>query len=150
MILASSASVVFAEFFVEEGWIDSVDEFPDVFVYCGDGARFVTRLMMAEGITFGSHIFIDPKFLLKDKKGRDVISRSLLAHEIVHVMQYEKAGVFGFLKNYVGHFLAGYLKKGNLNAKNWYAAYLAIPDEVEAREYAAKFIKWSVGRFNSG
>lgn len=147
MKLASGSTSVFSDFFIEEGWINDASEFPQINVYAGDGAKFLTRLMMAEGVTFGSSIFIDSKFLLRDKDDRPIVSRSLLAHEIVHVMQYRKSGFFGFLKNYVVYFLKGYTKRGKLNAKNWYAAYLDIPQEKEAREYAAKFVKWSVGKF---
>jgi len=73
--------------------------------------------------------------------GRTVLMRRghgddsrLVAHELVHVQQWSRLGVVGFLRRY----LAAYAK--NLTRlRNHRAAYLAIPLEVEARERARRW-----------
>ena len=147
--MANESARVFAEFFVEEGWIDDVSEFPEINIYFGKGAAFATRIMMADGVTFGRSVLLDPKFVTPDSSGRLNISRSLLVHEIVHVMQYEASGLFRFLAHYVFEFVKDYSRRKKWNSRNWYAAYLEIPYEKEARDAAARFIKWSGNRFRT-
>jgi hypothetical protein len=51
----------------------------------------------------------------------------LLAHELVHVRQWRRLGVFGFLRRYVGAYL-----RWRLRGYGHWAAYRRIPLEVEA------------------
>lgn len=71
----------------------------------------------SSGITIGRVIIV---------KGATVSDR-LLRHELVHVDQFERLGVAGFLIRYVGHYLRwrarGYPHRG---------AYRRIPQEIEA------------------
>jgi hypothetical protein len=66
--------------------------------------------------------------------GRVVIVRSghaespyLLRHELVHVRQWRRYGVFGFLRRYLGAYLVWRFRR-----KGHRGAYLRIPFEVEA------------------
>ena len=61
-------------------------------------------------------------------------SRQLLAHELVHVQQWSRLGVAGFLRRYLSAYA------GNLwRLRRHRAAYLAIPLEAEARERARRW-----------
>ena len=55
----------------------------------------------------------------------------LLAHEMVHVRQWEDLGVPRFLWRYLSAYL-----RGRLGGMSHHDAYRAIPLEVEAREVA--------------
>ena len=58
---------------------------------------------------------------------------ALLAHEMVHVRQWQELGVPRFLWRYLSSYLRGRL--GGLSHQD---AYLAIPFEVEARQVAGR------------
>jgi uncharacterized protein DUF4157 len=73
-------------------------------------------------MTLGSHIFV--------RRGNEH-DRALLAHELVHVRQWRELGVVGFLRAYLGAYAAGRFR----GLGHW-AAYAAIPLEVEARDIA--------------
>lgn len=51
----------------------------------------------------------------------------LLRHELVHVQQWRRLGVIGFLRRYVGAYL-----RWRLRGYGHWAAYRRIPLEVEA------------------
>jgi len=80
--------------------------------------------------------------------GRIVLVRSghgdserLLAHELVHVQQWSRLGVVGFL----GSYLAAYAQN-LVRLRDHHAAYLAIPLEVEARDRARRWYETGKGR----
>ena len=54
-------------------------------------------------------------------------SRYLLHHELVHVRQWRRHGVVGFLARYMGAYAVWRLRR-----KGHHGAYLRIPFEVEA------------------
>lgn len=72
-------------------------------------------------ITVGSHIFYDIDKPFVDKRIRK--------HEMVHIEQYKKYGLIGFLVIYLYQYLLG-----RLQGKSHFEAYEAIPFEVEARK----------------
>lgn len=59
----------------------------------------------------------------------------LLLHELVHIRQWKRDGIVGFLWRYVGAYLAG-----RLRGMSHRAAYLAIPAEAEARRITASLL----------
>lgn len=61
-------------------------------------------------------------------------SEPLMAHELVHVRQWQDLGWLGFLRAYVGAYLRNVVR-----LRDHRAAYLAIPLEAEAREEAARW-----------
>lgn len=87
----------------------------------------------ADGMT------VDRFILLKrDDPADQMGERELLAHELVHVVQFGELGLVGFGRRYV----AAYLK--NLHRlRRHRPSYLAIPYEEEAREAAAR---WAASR----
>ncbi len=68
-------------------------------------------------------------------------SSRLLAHELVHVQQWSRLGVAGFLCRYLGAYA-----KSLARLRDHHAAYLAIPLEVEARERARRWYETDKGR----
>lgn len=87
----------------------------------------------ADGMTFGRFVL-----LRRDGPADRTGERELLAHELVHAVQYAEQGVPLFLWRY----LAAYLR--NLRRlRRHRPAYLAIPAEREAREAAAT---WAAAR----
>ena len=79
----------------------------------------------ADAMTVGRTIYVRP--------GHEQ-SQSLIAHELVHVRQWQEHGRFGFLRRY----LWAYAR--NLVAlRDHMAAYRAIPFEAEARAEAARW-----------
>ncbi|MEZ5168220.1 MAG: DUF4157 domain-containing protein [Acidimicrobiales bacterium] len=77
------------------------------------------------GMTIGRFVFLRAD---GDRHG----DRELLAHELVHVRQFSERGLLGFLVPYLRNYLSALRR-----LRNHRAAYLAIPDEVEARAEAA-------------
>ena len=73
----------------------------------------------ADAMTLGRLILV--------RKGHDS-SATLIAHELVHVRQFEEQGFVPFLLGYVGRYLL-------LRLDGWphLAAYRRLPAEIEAR-----------------
>lgn len=86
----------------------------------GDATLVVTRLVApgAAATTLGHFVFVRPE---------SVGSRRLLDHELVHVCQWRRLGVPGFLVRYLGAYLRWRLRR----YPHW-AAYRRIPLEIEA------------------
>ncbi len=68
-------------------------------------------------------------------------SLELLAHELVHVQQWSRLGVVGFLRRYLGAYARNLAR-----LRSHRGAYLAIPLEVEARERARRWWETQRGR----
>jgi len=81
----------------------------------------------ADAMTIGRWVLVRDD---QDRRG----TRELLAHELVHVRQYAERGSVRFLVKYLRDYLS------ELRAThNHHDAYLAIPDECEARREAAEW-----------
>lgn len=77
----------------------------------------------ADAMTIGRTIYVRP--------GHER-SESLIAHELVHVRQWQQHGHVGFLRRYLWDYL-----RNLVHLRNHMAAYRAIPFEAEARAEAA-------------
>jgi hypothetical protein len=130
------------EFFFREYFNESDLKLPDVELFVKRGAGLITGLFKIYGITIGQYIFIRADFLYRNENQELCIAKELLAHELTHVLQYQKLGFFRFFYTYLkGYWLALKQKeKWDLAARN--RAYLEIPHEIEARQCAAKFLEW--------
>lgn len=130
------------EMFFREFYKDEHFKLPVVHFYAGNFSRLLTRTLKIFGITIGSRIFIKPDFLSLTADKRRRIHVELAAHEIAHVLQYERDGFARFFYKYLESY------RRNLKNEKWSAAarleaYLAIPYEIEARETAARFVEWN-------
>ncbi|MEO8216836.1 MAG: DUF4157 domain-containing protein [Acidobacteriota bacterium] len=92
------------------------------------GYPFWLRVFLLSGvvaITLGRRIYVSPRVAARSA---DAVER-LIRHELAHVRQWSRLGLFRFAIRYLGDYLR--LRRSGLAAQ---AAYRAIPFEVEARE----------------
>ncbi len=141
MKLSENSQNIFAVFFNECNYC-GISEFSNVQIYSRRGSWLITNTLMVDGITFGRHIFVHPKFVWRDENKKLRIQEKLVAHELVHVLQYKNLGTFGFLKKYIADFWKIFKQKDKWNSKTWFEAYLELPHEVEARKVASDFVRW--------
>lgn len=118
---------------------------PQVEIYVRRGANLLTNIIRVDGITIGRHVFINSRIAKFDKKKRLCISKNLLSHEITHVFQYEQAGFFRFLTQYLKDYWTNLRRKKTQNARARMEAYWEIPYEIQARDAAKKFVEWING-----
>ncbi|MGI8684504.1 MAG: eCIS core domain-containing protein [Acidimicrobiales bacterium] len=83
----------------------------------------------ADGMTLGRFVL-----LRRDEPDQRTGERELLAHELVHTVQYAELGMPRFLWRYVVAYLRNRRRLGRHRD-----AYLAIPFEEEARAAAARW-----------
>jgi len=79
----------------------------------------------ADAMTLGRTVLVRPGHEASD---------ALLAHELVHVRQWRQYGWFGFLRRYLGAYIANLVR-----LRDHMAAYRAIPLEAEARQATARW-----------
>lgn len=130
------------EAFFRQYFNDETLKLPHVEIYAHRGAKVITKLIKVDGITFGRHIFIDPKLAKYNDKKKLCISKNLLSHEVAHVIQYQQSGFFGFLLKYIKDYFIILRRKKKWNALARMESYWSIPHEVEARDAAKRFIEW--------
>lgn len=80
-----------------------------------------------KGLTIGKYIFISKKIPCDG-------SSHLIAHELVHVRQWNELGIIGFTVKYLSDFFSKLIKH-----KNWINAYSEIILESEARDISQKW-----------
>ncbi len=96
-------------------------------------ASSLMRSMWGKGVqamTLGNTVYVDPKVL--GGPGRSL--GLLVIHELVHVRQWRKRGVIGFLGTYGRDYV-----KGRRQKLGHRGAYRQIEYEMEARAVAARF-----------
>ncbi len=82
----------------------------------------------ASGITLGPQVFIRSQLFDPNQR----IPMDLLAHEVAHVLQFQRDGILPFLRRYLWDYTLNRLRGlPDLDA------YLAIPYEIEARHVAS-------------
>lgn len=81
------------------------------------------------GITLGRHVLLAREV---DADGNS----SLMAHELVHVRQWQELGLVGFSARYLKSFSINLVGK-----RRWKSAYSAIDAEVEARQVATDWLR---------
>jgi hypothetical protein len=89
----------------------------------------------AVGITLGRRIYLRTDYFERTPW-------ELVAHEVAHVLQYERDGVVPFLVKYVASYLHSRLMKG----LSGYEAYRAIGYEEQARAFASLASSWRRAR----
>ncbi len=91
----------------------------------------VAKIPMLPGRYVG--VTLGPLVILQTCEPSDGTS-TLLAHELVHVKQWNERGAVRFAATYVASFAAEIRR-----SRNWNTAYRAIPAEVEARAETARW-----------
>ncbi|MBA2736997.1 MAG: hypothetical protein H0U50_09460 [Pyrinomonadaceae bacterium] len=87
-----------------------------------------------------------PKLISLNRKRQKKLPEELVVHEIMHVIQYKKAGFGKFLYKYLRDYWSNLRKKRKWDSASRRNAYLEIPFEIEAREAAKRFLEWSEKR----
>lgn len=142
MFLAKDSHRRFEEFY-REFFQDENFRIPPIEIYARRGAGLLTGLFKINGITFGRRILISPKLTTRSKDLRLCAPKDLIAHELAHVLQYQKLGFVRFFYTYLKAYFQALQKKEKWDAAARAEAYLEIPHEVEARQLAADFLKWA-------
>jgi len=141
MRLSENSNKLFEEFFNQCNLCEGF-EFPKVNVFARRGAWLLTNVLLVDGITIGKHIFVNPRYVWRGSTRKLRIEQKLMAHEFVHVLQYERLGFAKFLWVYVTDFWRIFRQKEKWNFKTWFESYLEIPHEIEARKFADEFMDW--------
>lgn len=138
----SAAAQKHIEEFYREYLLDDKLKLPPIHVHCGQFATLVTGISRVGAITFGRHILITRKRIHANEVNRLFMPAKLLAHETMHVLQYRRAGIAGFLFSYFRGFWRELRRKKKWNAAARMDAYLAITEEVEARAAEEAYEIW--------
>ncbi|MDD5224681.1 MAG: DUF4157 domain-containing protein [bacterium] len=109
------------------------DDFGRVKIHQDFLARRITRRLKARAVTIGNRIFMSPGEDPEDYP----FGFLLMAHELVHVVQYRNQGFIHFLARYFRD-----LGRGLLKGKRTFEAYRAVPAEQQAFEIEAEIREW--------
>jgi hypothetical protein len=115
---------------------------PPVYLHRGFVARLVTKQLSVGAITFGRHILLSPDRVTEE--GGTLGTRGwLVAHEVTHVLQYEREGYLRFLYRYLHNYWRALLGSGKWNREARMNAYLSIEAERVAHEVERAYQAWS-------
>lgn len=121
---------------------DETISIPPIYFYGGTFSAFVTRRLKIHGITLDNIILLAPEIMrCEEHSGCFYAPENLVAHELTHVVQYQKQGIVGFLYRYLRDYFS-YLRKNGLSAEARLQAYYSIAQEVEARDAAEAYEFW--------
>ncbi len=115
---------------------------PPLRVHAGPFARWATRLLRAGGFTLGRHIFIAPKLVQRDERGRLVAPGWLIAHEAMHVLQFQRMGACRLAFSYVRTYWRELWRSRSLGREARARAYFAVPEERAAYAATEAFFRW--------
>ncbi len=142
----SAAAHAHIEEFYSEYLLDKNFKLPPIIIYCGSVAAGLTSIGRVGAITFGRRMFVRRSRVMFDTENRPLMPRRLLAHETMHVIQYERAGFVKFLMSYLGEFWQALKREGQWSAEARMRAYLDIKQEREARVAEEAYEIWFEAR----
>jgi Domain of unknown function (DUF4157) len=123
-------------------------QLPQAQIYARSIAALITKLLRVNGVTVGRWVFIRPSVTFRDKMNALHAPPELIAHELTHVVQYQKYGIAGFLLGYLKSWANTLTSGAGFGSAARMQAYLDIPHEKEARETAAAFADWFAAQKN--
>jgi hypothetical protein len=132
------------ESFFRDYYDDAELKLPEIRIFSKRAARLITKSNHVYAITFGRFIFVKPDILTRDSNDELYVSKELMAHEITHVLQYQKLGWLKFFYTYLSGYWKNLSKKEKWDFRARTEAYLEIPHEIEARFCATKFLEWKL------
>ncbi len=115
---------------------------PAIYVYTGNFAHLITRTLKIGAITFGRRVIVSPALVGRDAEQRLIVPGWLVAHEAIHVLQYEQAGFIGFLVSYLKGYWRALREQKKYGSAARLNAYLAIEEEQSAREAERAYRVW--------
>lgn len=131
------------EAFFREYLDDKSFKLPQSYFYIGKFSRMFTAILGVHGITFGRQIFILPSLVSLNENQSFKLPENLVVHEMTHVLQYQRDGFLKFIYSYLKSYCNNLKSEKKWNANTRRQAYLAIPYEIEARQMASEYAKWS-------
>lgn len=131
------------EAFFREYLGESNFSLPAINFYAGKFTAFLVKFIKIEGITIGRRVFIKPQNVTLNSRSKPKLPEILAAHEIAHVLQYQRLGLFRFLSKYLRDYYKNLRSKNKWDLAARHEAYLEIPFEIEARKIADEFVKWN-------
>lgn len=141
MNLSSSARAELEEFF-REFCEDEHFRLPPVKVHAGRAVAWLTGRAGIDAITLGRHVLVAPRHLRRGDGGERALAGRLLAHEIAHLLQAERAGLLPFLFAYLREYLSGMRRASRWDAAAHWRAYSEISFEREARAAERAYEVW--------
>ena len=148
MKLSASARGELEEFFREfRGEADF--RLPPVKVYAGLAVAWLTGRAGIDAITLGRRVLVAPRHLRNGGDGPRVLAGRLMAHEVAHLLQAERAGLLPFLLAYLREYLNGMRRAAKWDAAAHWRAYSEISFEREAREAERAYGAWRARRGKS-
>ena len=142
MLLAAESHERLERFF-REHFDDPTLRLPPIYFYHDRMAGWFVGGLRQGAITFGRSIFVLPRLIKRDEQGCLTVPGWLAVHEATHVLQYERAGIVGFLLRYLGGYWRALRAQKELSGAAHWAAYLAIREEMEANEAEKAYATWS-------
>ncbi len=115
---------------------------PHIYVYTGSFARLITHTLKIGAITFGRRVLVSPALVERDELQQLIVPGWLVAHEAIHVLQYEQAGFIGFLVSYLKNYWRALLEQRGYGSAARMSAYLSIAEEQSAREAERAYRVW--------
>ncbi len=99
-------------------------------------------VLNVDALTLGRRVFVRARVFSRDEAGRKVMSADLLMHELMHVGQYEQAGMGRFLWAYMRQYASGLWRERSIDAEARRRAYLDLRYEREARAAESAYQVW--------
>ena len=115
---------------------------PPVFIHCGRTARVITGVLRVGAITLGAHVFVAPSWVARDRDGGVRMPGWLAVHELVHVVQFRRAGAARFLWAYLSGYVRAFGRERRFRLATHRVAYQAIAQEVEAYGAEEAYRAW--------
>ena len=129
--------------FLRTHFENEILKLPPVHIHLGRWANLLTGAFGILAITFGRHIFVASTVIERDDSGRLTVPAKLIAHEATHIVQYQQAGLLGFLLSYLAEYKRAIVGQGQgLGKAARGAAYFAIKHEREAYGAESAYMGW--------
>lgn len=141
MILSASSRAELEEFFRE---LLGEEDFrlPPVKIYAGRAVGWLTERARIDAITLGRRVLVAPRQVRRDGGGARAVAGRLLAHEVAHLLQAERAGLVPFLFAYLREYWSGMRRAPRWDAAAHWRAYSEISFEREARAAERAYEAW--------
>ena len=148
MKLSASSRAELEEFFRE---LRGEEDFrlPPVKVYAGRAVGWLTRRAQIDAITLGRRVLVAPRHVRRAGGGARAVAGRLLAHEVAHLLQAERAGLLPFLLAYLREYWGGMRRAAKWDAAAHWRAYSEISFEREAREAERAYEAWRIRKGES-
>ena len=145
MKLSAMSRAKLEEFFRELRGEGSL-RLPPVNVHSGRVLAWVMGRVGIDAITLGRRVLVAPRRVRRGGVGSCAVSGGLMAHEVAHLLQAERAGLVPFLLAYLREYFSGMRRAPKWDAAAHWRAYSEISFEREARAAERAYEAWRARR----